>query len=253
MKSNVRSILKHLGMLEIIVYTIMIFLVWEVFSRLFMSPLILPPPSMIIGKMFDTSLHIHILATLEETIVGFLLGSSFGIVLGILMAYFRPLEKGVLPLIFSIKSIPESAIAPIAILYVGIGLGTKVLVVLWIVFFPILINTFNGLRTVNPNLLDLANSYHATKWQTFKKVRMPNSLPYIMTGLKITAPLAVMGAIIGELFTGDIGLTYVYLLASTRIQIPLMFAVIFWIAIIGLSFYGIALLLERMLLKGERR
>lgn len=253
MATNVGSLLKHLGKLEIIIYTIIIFLVWEVFSRLFMSPLILPPPSMIIGNMIDPSLHAPILATLEETIVGFLLGSSFGILLGIIMAYFQSLEKGVLPIFFSIKSIPESAIAPIAILYVGIGLTMKVFVVIWIVFFPILVNTFNGLKTVNPNLLDLAKSYHATKWQTFRKVRMPNSLPYIVTGLKITAPLAVMGAIIGELFTGDVGLMHMYLLASTRIQIPLMFAVIFWIAVIGLSFFGIALLLERMLLKGERR
>jgi len=250
---SAKTLLKHLSKLEIIVYTIVIFMIWEVFSRLFMSPLILPPPSMIIVNMFAPELHPHILATLWETIVGFIVGSISGILLGTIIAYSSSLERSVYPVIFSIRSIPESAIAPITVLYLGIGLTTKVFIVLWIVFFPMFVNTFNGLKTLNPNLLDLAKSYHATKWQIFKKVRMPNSLPYIMSGLKITAPLSVNGAVIGELFTGGVGLTPMFLKAATEIKIPFMFAVIFWIATIAIVFYVIALMLERIFLRHQRR
>ncbi len=215
-------------------------------------PYILPDP----GRVFDRfvrawaqgTLEPHALTTLNEVGLGLLAGGLTGLALGILLARSRLAERLISPYVVAAQATPILALAPLIALWFGTGLGSKVLICALIVFFPIAIATMVGIRSVDARLLELARSLRATRWQMLTKLEIPGALPQILGGLRIGVTLAVVGAIVGEWVGGDKGLGVLINLArGSLFDIPLMFATLLTIALIGVCLYLAVVVLERRL------
>jgi ABC-type nitrate/sulfonate/bicarbonate transport system permease component len=189
----------------------------------------------------------HALVTLTEIGLGFWLALVVGITLAVLIHSSRIIERSFLPLIISSQTIPVFAIAPLLILWFGYGIGSKVVMTAIIVFFPIVINTVEGLRAADPDTLALLKILEASPGQVFFKVRVPQSLPFVFSGIKIGVAVSVIGAVIGEWVGARKGLGYLMIHANAQLQVELVFASIFWLSILGMGLYGLVAVLERLL------
>jgi len=187
----------------------------------------------------------HISATATEILLSFGITAITGVFLAILITWSRFLRKLITPIIILMNSIPKIALAPLFLIWFGYGILPNVLIAILISFFPVVINTVTGLNAVEDDLLDLVRYLHATKLQLFIKIRIPNSLPYIFSGLKISATLCVVGAIVGEFIASDKGLGYLLRDAQAFIDTPTMFASLIVISSMGLLFFSLISLLER--------
>ena len=175
-------------------------------------PFILPGPERVWTSFFtlaaDGTLWRHTSTTLSEVLAGLALGMSVAFVLGYLLSRSRTVERLVAPYIVASQSIPIVAIAPLLVIWFGAGATSKIIVSALIVFFPILISCIAGLRSAEPDLLDLMRSLEATRWQTFAKLELPAAMPMIVSGLKVGATLSVIGAVVGEFVGADRGLGF---------------------------------------------
>ncbi|MBI2370544.1 MAG: ABC transporter permease [Deltaproteobacteria bacterium] len=224
---------------------------WEIAVRLFKVPeFLVPAPTAVLAKMIQkgTFFSGHVYTTFYETALGFLLGVVIGIACAITIVYSRFLENVLFPLIVILQIVPKVAIAPLLLIWFGYGWESKMLIAFLVAFFPIIVNTVSGLRSVEPEMIDLVRGLQATNWQIFRKVRFPNSLPYIFSGLKISITLAVIGAIIGEFVGGNRGLGYLIIVANYELDTPLMFSALFLLSVMGLVLYGIIEVLERVII-----
>ncbi len=224
---------------------------WEIALPLFhVAPYILPRPSEIIRELVSSAdvLWVHTLVTLREILIGFVAGSAIGIVLAVLIARSPLLERGLYPIIVFLHTVPKLAIAPIFVIWFGFGLLPKIVLVVVISFFPITVNTIYGLTSVDRNIVDLMRSVSASEWQILKWIRLPNAVPYLFAGLKISVTLAVVGAIIGEWVGTDAGLGFAILVSATQLKTPFMFAAITIISVIGVALFYLVALFERVLI-----
>jgi ABC-type nitrate/sulfonate/bicarbonate transport system permease component len=229
---------------------------WEVSVRFFEIPVyMLPGPWKILQVMWQRLdlLAFHALVTLTEIVLGFLAALLLGLVLAILIHSSRILERAFLPLIISSQTIPVFAIAPLLILWFGYGIGSKVVMTAIIVFFPIVINTVEGLKAADPDTLALLQILEATPTQVFFKVRIPQSLPFVFSGIKIGVAVSVIGAVIGEWVGAREGIGYLMIHANAQLQVELVFASIFWLSTIGVSLYGLVAVMERFLVPWRHR
>lgn len=231
-----------------------LFLIWEALVRAFqINPVVLPAPSDIVAVMLNlqTGYYIpwerHISVTLFEILTGFALAAVVGIALAMLIVYSFVLERVILPLIVFIEVLPKIAVAPLFLIWVGYGTEPKIAIAFLIAFFPIVVSTANGLRDVEPDLIDLMRVLGATKLQIFFKVRFPNSIPHIMSGLSIGMASAVIGAIVGEFVAANEGLGFLIVNAQFQLLTAMAFASLFYIAIIGLVLYGAVVAFGRVL------
>jgi NitT/TauT family transport system permease protein len=222
-----------------------IFLVWELAVQIFnINRVVLPAPSEIATVMLNLQKGYyvpwdkHISVTLFEILAGFSLAAVVGILLAMLIVYSLVLERILLPLIVFIQVLPKIAVAPLFLIWVGYGMEPKIGIAFLIAFFPIVVSTANGLREVEQDLLDLMSVYGATKTQVFFKVRFPNAVPHIMSGLSIGMASAVIGAIVGEFVAANEGLGFLIVNAQYQLLTAMAFASLFYIAIIGLVLYG---------------
>lgn len=232
---------------------IVLFIAWEVIVRAFnINPVLLPAPSQIFTVMLNLQQEyyvpweLHIWVTLSEILLGFGLAAAIGIGLALLIVYSTTLEKVLLPLIVFTEVLPKIAVAPLLLIWVGYGTEPKILIAFLIAFFPIVVATAAGLRNVDPDLIDLLRIMKASKFQTFVKVRFPNAIPHIMSGLSIGMASAVIGAIVGEFVASDVGLGFLIVNAQYTLQTPMAFASLFYIAIIGLLLFGAVTAAERL-------
>lgn len=234
----------------IIITMVVLVLVWEISVKIFSIPeFLIPAPSTVV-KLMVTRIGIlmeHMFVTLRETMYGFLLGLVLGVICAILIVYSRFLQNVLYPLIVIAQIVPKVAIAPLLLIWVGYGELSKIIIAFLIAWFPIIVNTVSGMRAVQPEMIDLVLSLQATNWQIFRKVRLPNSLPYLFAGLKISITLAVIGAIIGEFVGGNKGLGYLIVVSNYEINTPLMFSSLIVLSVMGLILYGFIILLERWL------
>ncbi len=182
-------------------------------------------------------LAVHSLVTVHEILWGFVLAVLVGIPLAMVIVYSPLFERAVYPLLVASQSVPKIAIAPLLIFWAGIGVFPKVLVAFAIAFFPVVIDTVVGLRSVEPELIYLARSMGAGERKTFFKIRFPNALPNVFAGLKVAATLAVVGAMVGEFIQADQGLGYVLQQATAVLNTALGFAAIVVLALIGIVFF----------------
>ncbi len=228
---------------------------WEFIVRLRDTPRwFLPPPSAVASALFDSRqllLH-HTLITLEEVAVGFALSFLLGVVFALAIASSQLVERAFYPFVIASQAIPIIALAPILLIWFGYGLTPKVIVVALICFFPIVVNTVDGLRSVDPELIDLLRSMGASSWTTYRVVRIPWSLPYLFSGTRIAAAVSVIGALIGEWVGSSAGLGYFMIRSAGQFATARVFAAVLVSALLGLSMFGIVSLLERLLLPWQR-
>ena len=244
-----RAIKRYAG--TVLTLTIVLSL-WEALVRLLhIPPYILPPPSRIIAT-FGTHLGLllgHAGVTLVEVILGMLFGVIGGFFLAVLIFYSRTLERALYPLIIGSQMIPVFAIAPLLIIWFGYGLWPKVTVAGLIVFFPIVVNTVDGLRSVNAETIDVLRSLDASRMQIFRHVRLPACLPSLFSGLKVGVTLSVVGATIGEWVGARSGLGYLMIQSNALLRTDLVFAAILMLSLLGLLLFAITSIMERRLLR----
>jgi ABC-type nitrate/sulfonate/bicarbonate transport system permease component len=223
---------------------------WEASVHFFEIPsYILPGPWAILKVMWQRMdlLVAHGVVTLIEIGLGFWLALVVGLTLAVLIHSSRIIERSFLPLIISSQTIPVFAIAPLLILWFGYGIGSKVVMTAIIVFFPIVVNTVEGLKAADPDTLALLKILEASPGQVFFKVRVPQSLPFVFTGIKIGVAVSVIGAVIGEWVGAREGLGYLMIHANAQLQVDLVFASIFYLSILGMGLYGLVVVVERLL------
>jgi NitT/TauT family transport system permease protein len=197
----------------------------------------------------DGSLLHHTLATSYEVGMGLLLGLLLATLTGYALAKSPVLERLLAPYIVASQSIPTVAIAPLLVIWFGSGRLSKVLVATLIVFFPVLVNTVVGVRSVPDELYELMRSLRATRWQIFTKLEFPSALPVLFGGLKIGATLSVIGAVVGEFVGADEGLGFLINLARGLYDTPLVFVAIFTLVALAMGLYAMVNALEGWLLR----
>jgi NitT/TauT family transport system permease protein len=227
---------------------------WWGFTKVSDLPaFILPPPDAVWRRFLETltdgSLLQHTLATSSEVLAGLFLGLVVATILGYTLAKSSVLEQLLAPYVVASQSIPTVAIAPLLVIWFGPGRLSKVLVATLIVFFPVLVNTVVGVRSVPDELYDLMRSLRASRWQIFTKLEIPSALPILFGGLKIGATLSVIGAVVGEFVGADEGLGFLINLGRGMYDTPLVFVAIFTLVALALALYGGVNLLERWMLR----
>jgi NitT/TauT family transport system permease protein len=229
--------------------------IWEASTRYFSVPqYIFPPPSAVvlevIGNPFVFLKNTEI--TTLESVLGAALGCTVGLSLGILMSISRRAENILLPYVVGSNAVPVVAIAPLVVLWFGHDLTSKVVVAGFLCFFPIAINTFDGLRDRGGVFKELFTVLGSSPEMYFWKLRLPNSVPYLVAGAKISFVLAVIGAVVAEFVSADSGLGFGMVQATYSLNTPRLFGYMFVACILGLIFYGLAAMLEVMLKRSGR-
>jgi NitT/TauT family transport system permease protein len=230
---------------------------WYAAVELFgIAPFYLPGPAQVWARLLlalaDGSLPRNTAFTLLEILLGLALGVSTASILGYFLARSLRLERVLSPYIVASQSIPIVAIAPLLVIWFGPGLFSKILICALIVFFPVLINTVVGVRSVPEDLRDLMRSLRATRWQTFLLLEAPAALPVFLGGLRIGATLAVIGAVVGEFVGADRGLGYLINVARGMYDTALVFVAVFTLIALALVLYGAVALLEVRVLYWQR-
>lgn len=219
-------------------------------------PFILPSPVLVWRKFLlmaaADALLLHIGVTLIEIVLGLLIGLSAAFALGYLLGKHRTLEHLASPYIVASQSVPIVAIAPLVVIWMGSGLASKIAVTALITFFPALIATIVGIRSVDPDLHDLMRSLRASRTQLFWKLELPAALPMIFGGLKLSATLAVVGAVVGEFMGANAGLGYLVNLGRGLLDTPMMFVAILLLVVIAQSLHFTVVALEARLLRWQR-
>ena len=219
------------------------------------KPFILPAPHEIFNRFLNAlssgNLIYHFRITLTEVLLGLLIGVFSASLLGYLLAKSERLERIFTPIIVASQSIPTVAIAPLLIIWFGTGISSKVFICILIVFFPILINTIVGIRSVSSDLHDLMRSLNATKWQTFRLLELPAALPVVFGGLKIGATLSVIGAVVGEFVGADRGLGFLINVARGQYDIALVFVAVIALILMAMGIYFIVSLLEKLVINWD--
>ncbi len=235
---------------------LMVLLIWHFGVILFgLKEFILPSPVSAIRTLFQAKYRwpMNFMATFYEVVGGFLISGLVGVILGILVVWSEFLKRSILPFLVFLNSLPKIAVAPLFMIWFGYGILPNILIVFLISFFPVVINTATGLVAVEEDLLDLVNYLHATKWQKMRKIQLPNSLPYIFSGLKIAATTAVTGAIVGEFVASDKGLGSVIIASQTTLATPVIFGSLILITLIGMLLFGFVGIMERVLMPWEKK
>lgn len=226
-------------------------LIWEVAVNVTDVPsYLLPKPTEIWNTMLESMERLwdHSLVTAYEMILGYFLAIGVAVPLAIFITSSPTFDRFITPILLFFQTVPKIAIAPLFLVWFGVGILPKVLVAFLISFFPIIIDTAVGLRSVTPDMIDLARSMGATQYQIFIRFRLPTSLPYLFSGLKVAATLAVVGAVVGEFVGADKGLGYLLLVSNSNLQTALTFAVIVALTAQGLILFYLIQFIENILI-----
>ena len=228
-----------------------ILILWQVYTATFgISRIVLPSPSEIALasiNRYDLLLR-ETWPTFLESVCGFGLAVVIGIPLAVCVANSRMLNLALYPLLVATQSVPKVAIAPIVLVWFGLGLQSKLAIAFLVAFFPIVVDTATGLQSTPAGLLELARSLRATRLQVFAKVQFPAALPFIFSGAKVAVTLAVIGAVIGE-FVGSVsGLGNLLLTANSQLDSALAWAALIWLSILGIVLFVAVALAERLLM-----
>ena len=227
---------------------VLLFVVWELAVRLFgIKEYLLPPPSKVwteFLKRYDPVMA-SAWVTTQEILAGFALAVVVSIPLALAISYSRFMEHAVYPAIVFLQIVPKIAIAPLFIIWFGFGFTPKLLLVFLLSFFPIVVAAIAGFKSVDPDIMDFARTTGAGGWRLFAKIRLPQALPHIFTGLKVGAALSATAAVVAEFVASDKGLGYLLLQYNGQLETPMVFAIIVLLSLIGLAVYYAVELLER--------
>ena len=229
-----------------------VMVLWEAAVRLLQVPVfLLPAPSAILTTFIANAgmLLLYGFNTFREAILGFAIGCGLGIVVATLIARSQTLSDVLVPFAVASNSVPIVAMAPLAIVWFGIGEGSKIAIVAIMCFFPTLVSTVRGLTAVAPAEVELMRSYAASEWETFKKLRVPTALPYLFNAFKICSTLSMIGAIVAEFFGGSVKYLGVYIKTEANIlHTTEAWAAIVVACLIGILFYLAIAGVERALM-----
>ena len=238
------------GVLPAVGLAVAVLVVWELAVRLFKIPtFVVPAPSAIATALVESraALAAASKATAVEVLFGFVLAAVVGVAVALLIVRFERFGKALYPLVVLFQNVPKVALAPIFILWFGYDLAPKVVLIVVIAFFPVAIDMLAGLQSVEPSFVALMQSVGAGRAEILRRVRIPHSLPHLMAGLKVAITFSVIGAIVGEFAGASAGLGYVIQFASTQLDTPLVFAALVVVSVLGLLFYYLVELAERLL------
>lgn len=226
-----------------------VFFLWEAAVRAFQVKLvILPPPSAVFADLFSAPAWYlgHAWYTLIVTLGGFALAVLVGVLLAVLIVESRLLDKSIYALIVALNSVPKVAVAPLFVIWLGTGAEPKVAIAFLIAVFAIVIDAVLGLKSVPPDILDLARSLRGGRLATLWRIRFPCALPSLFAGMKVAISLALVGAIVGEFVSSQRGLGYVILSAQGMFDTARVFAAILVLAAMGVALFWLIALLERL-------
>ncbi len=228
---------------------VLLFLVWEFgVALLGIKPYLLPAPSRIWAdfiKRADT-VGAATIVTTYEILGGYFLAVAVSIPMALAVAYSRFLESSVYPVVVFLQIIPKIAIAPLFIIWFGFGYFPKLLIVFLLSFFPIVVSSIAGFKSVDPEIMDFARTTGAGGWKMFARIRLPQALPEIFTGLKVGAALSATAALVAEFVASDRGLGYLLLQYNGNLDTPMVFAIIVVLSAIGLILYYTVELIEKL-------
>ena len=222
---------------------------WEAYVRIFdVQKWLLPAPSVIIETMVVDAglLSRHTVTTVEELIVGFAMALAAGVILASVIALSTTIERAIYPFVIASQTIPIIVIAPLLLIWIGYGLAPKFIVVALIAFFPIVVNTVDGLKSVDPDSVRLMRTLGANRRQIFMKLQLPTSLPFLFSGAKIAVAVSVIGAVIGEWVGSSQGLGYLMIRSKPQFLTERVFAAIFVLSMMGIALFALVGLIERL-------
>jgi NitT/TauT family transport system permease protein len=228
---------------------------WQGYTSLSgISQIVLPSPldiALVSIKQYNLLLQ-QTWPTLIETVLGFGLALLIGVPLAVCVANSRLLNLALYPILVATQSIPKVAIAPIILVWFGLGINSKLALAFLVAFFPVVVDTATGLHATPSGLLELARSLRASRLQVFMKVQMPAALPFVFAGAKVAITLAVIGAVIGEFVGSVAGLGNLVLSANSQLEGPLAWAALLWLSVLGILLFSVVALAERLLMPWTR-
>lgn len=235
-------------------FAVALLAVWEALVRLLHVPAYLvPAPSNIAIELWQQRAYLlrNVPATLYEIWVGFAIALVVGIALAVPVALTKFGDEAVMPILVATQSVPKSALAPIFVVWFGFGLAPKVVVAALLAFFPIVVNMVRGLRSVDLELVQYLRTLGSSSSEIFFRLRLPASMPYLFSAMKVSISMATVGAIVGEFIGADTGLGYVILRAINNFDTEVMFAGLTVVSLIGVVSYGLIALAERRVLSWQ--
>ncbi len=236
---------------------LLVLLAWEAVCRFFAVPsFILPPPSIVMQSLWEMKgplLGHHLMATLQEVLIGLGLSVVLGPALALLMRSSRVIEQLLYPMLVISQTIPIIALSPVLVLWFGYELTGKIAVTMLFTFFPIVVSTYDGLGQTRQEMVDLFRTMGANRRQIFFKLRLPASLPTFFSGLKVAATYSVAGATIGEWLGASAGLGYYARRASGNFQAPALFASVLILSLLGMLMFTLVSLVERRFTQTKRK
>ncbi|SEB23714.1 ABC transporter permease [Variovorax sp. YR216] len=231
---------------------------WEAAVRLFKVPRHLVPPvsdiavalwrGLATGPLAKDGFWYHGGVTVAEILLGFVIGSGVGLAIGIVVSQMPKVEALLEPYVAALQSVPKVAIAPIIVVWLGFGIGSKVMIICLLTFFPVLVTSIAGFKAVDPDRIDLLRSLSATPWQIFRKAKFPSALPYIFAGLNMAAAFSVVGAVVGEFVGAQAGLGVLILQMEAQADTGGSFAVCVVLSVIGIVLTGLLRRVQRRVL-----
>ncbi|MHB1535154.1 MAG: ABC transporter permease [Acidimicrobiales bacterium] len=236
------SILRRAGRILLpVAFIVLLVWAWQIWVDVArIHQFLLPAPSAIWHELtisWSSVLAHDTWVTLQEILYGFVAGCAIGFLLAVGIAYSRFLERALYPLIVASQAVPKIAIAPLFIVWLGFGIAPKIVVTILLVFFPVTMTSAQGLMSVDESLVELLRSVEAGPWQVFARIRFPNALPQIFSGLRIGITLAVVGAVVGEWVGAHAGLGYLITYAQSQLETTLTFASIAILVVMGVALF----------------
>ena len=229
--------------------TIGIIIVWEFWVKIFgIQEWLLPPPTAIFSEMFESKdlFLMHTLVTINEVVLGFMFALIVGIFLAGAISYSNLVERVAYPFVIASQTVPVIVIAPLLLIWIGYGILPKIIVVMLISFFPIVVNTVDGLKSADTEMMNMLRTLGASKQQQFFKVRVPYSIPFLFSGMRIAITLSVIGAVIGEWVGSSAGLGYLMMRSAPQFLTDRVFASIIILSIMGITLFFLVVLIEKL-------
>ncbi|MGE0310970.1 MAG: ABC transporter permease [Lautropia sp.] len=216
---------------------------------------ILPTPSAAVGKLFDANYQwtSNFLATLYAVLGAFALSAVLGVALAVVIVWNDLMLRTVMPVLVLFNTLPKIALAPLFVVWLGYGIWPNIVIGTTIAFFPMVVNTAVGLASAEPEMLDLVRTLRASRWQVLRKIRFPNAIPHIFTGLKLNATMSVIGALVGEFVASERGLGSLIITGGVTMETASIFASLTLISALGLVLYGLVVAIENVVAPWSKR
>ena len=232
-----------------LVFSLVVLGAWQAYTELAdISPLLLPSPWEVANSVVDNAALFarNAVVTLQEILLGFVLGAAAGVALAVLLTYSRLAERAVYPWLVASQMVPIVAVAPILVVWFGFTIVPKVVVVALVCFFPVVVNTTDGLKSVDPEMVRLMRTLGMSRLRIMRSVRVPSALPYVFSGLKVAMALSVIGAVFGEWVGSSEGLGYLMLALNNQLATTELFGAVLVLSLMGIALFFLVGLVERL-------